>query len=355
MGRSASSSGQDSTALGHDAASPGPGSIALGFAASSAAVNSIAQGTGASSTGARSIAIGNGTTSVGSSSVALGDDAFADGIRSIALGASAFTTGENSIAIGHLAISDGAGSTAVGIRATAPNPNTIVLGQISGERSASDYADVAIGTTLPLAPLHIFRSDDTREFLFLESEELGKTQDRAMMQLVNNGGIRFEFENPALDTAWRFQAATGAQDNFEVTKVGTGQIEFRVDAAGNATLAGMLFENSDRNAKTNIESIQPDEVLDKLAGLPISEWEYKDTPGQRHVGPMAQDFRDAFGLGANDTSLATIDTSGVALASIKALRERNLQLEARVAQLEQLVSQIAGLHGVKASDRLAMD
>ena len=48
---------------------------------------------------------------------------------------------------------------------------------------------------------------------------------------------------PSLETA-RFAVRAGsimaAEDNFEITKVGTGKIEFKVDASGNAYLAGVL-------------------------------------------------------------------------------------------------------------------
>jgi hypothetical protein len=295
--------------------------------------------------------VGETAVATGEESTAVGKGADTGGVNSTALGTLAFASGDNSTALGTRAsTSGGTNATALGYRAVAPNDNTMVLGSIPGANLGQNYVDVAIGTTAPQAPLHIFRNDDTREMLVLESNEARGTQDRAMMLLVNNGGIRFEFENPKLTTAWRFQAATGGRDTFEVTKVGTGEIEFTVDASGNATLTGMLFENSDRNAKTNIETINPDEVLAKLAELPISEWEYKDTPGQRHVGPMAQDFREAFGLGANDTSLATLDTSGVALASVKALHQQNLVLRERndvlEERLEGLAQQVAALTAV---------
>ena len=80
--------------------------------------------------------------------------------------------------------------------------------------------DFGVGLDTPLAPLHIFREDETQEFLLLESNELPGPQDRAMMYLVNNGGIRFEFSNPVLGTAWRFQAATGNQDRSVVAAHG---------------------------------------------------------------------------------------------------------------------------------------
>jgi hypothetical protein len=161
-----------------------------------------------------------------------------------------------------------------------------------------------------------------------------------MMFLANNGGIRFEFNNPALGTAWRFQAATGNQDNFEITKVGTGEIELRMDGFGNLDITGALTENSDVNAKQAIVPVDPQSILQKVAGLPINQWQYKDTPNVNHIGPMAQDFHAAFGLGASETGISTLDTSGVALAAIKALSAENAELRARLEALEQQQAQM---------------
>ena len=47
------------------------------------------------------------------------------------------------------------------------------------------------------------------------------------------------------------------------------------------------------------------------------------------MGPTAQDFHAAFGLGETPTMINTVDVSGVALAAIKGL---NAKLEAEVAE-----------------------
>ena len=86
-------------------------------------------------------------------------------------------------------------------------------------------------------------------------------------------------------------------------------------AAGSGTWASL----SDRNAKTNIAPLDDATVLDKVASLPISRWSYKSEHGVRHVGPMAQDFYAAFGVGEDDKHITSIDEDGVALAAIKAL------------------------------------
>jgi hypothetical protein len=92
------------------------------------------------------------------------------------------------------------------------------------------------------------------------------------------------------------------------------------------TIRGVLTENSDVNAKQDIEPLDGQKVLDRLAQLEISEWSYIDDPKTRHIGPMAQDFRAAFGLGHTNKGISTLDSSGVALAAIKELIEENVSL-----------------------------
>ena len=55
---------------------------------------------------------------------------------------------------------------------------------------------------------------------------------------------------------------------------------------------------------------------------------------------MAQDFYAAFGLGNSDKGIATMDSSGIALAAIKALAERNRVLEEKNKSLEVAVAQL---------------
>ena len=84
------------------------------------------------------------------------------------------------------------------------------------------------------------------------------------------------------------------------------------------------------------EAVDGAEVLEKLASLPISSWNYiGDDPSVRHLGPMAQDFAKAFGLGADDRLIHGIDAQGVAMVAIQALYRRVQQLEAEIAELRQ--------------------
>ena len=48
--------------------------------------------------------------------------------------------------------------------------------------------------------------------------------------------------------------------------------------------------DSDRNLKQGFAAVDDDEILRRLATLPITEWSYRNQdPGVRHVGPIAQE------------------------------------------------------------------
>jgi hypothetical protein len=92
---------------------------------------------------------------------------------------------------------------------------------------------------------------------------------------------------------------------------------------------------SDRNVKRDIEPVDERIVLDRVSRMPISTWSYRtDDPSVRHLGPMAQDFHAAFGLGDSDRTYDAIDAHGVAFAAIKALSEQLQEQSARIERLE---------------------
>ena len=83
--------------------------------------------------------------------------------------------------------------------------------------------------------------------------------------------------------------------------------------------SGTWSSLSDRNVKSGIVPVSDDDILARVATLPISEWSYTTERGVRHVGPMAQDFFAAFNVGEDNRHITSIDEDGVALAAIKAL------------------------------------
>jgi hypothetical protein len=97
---------------------------------------------------------------------------------------------------------------------------------------------------------------------------------------------------------------------------------------------GTWTNASDRDLKQGFQSVDEQEILQKVAELPITVWNYKDEDAStKHIGPVAQDFHDAFGLGQDDKSISTVDANGVALAAIQALYKENQELKAQVEDL----------------------
>ena len=88
------------------------------------------------------------------------------------------------------------------------------------------------------------------------------------------------------------------------------------------------------NMKENFRDLDGDGVLAKISAMPIREWNYKSQDAAiRHVGPTAQDFHAAFGLGEDPLRISTIDADGIALAAVKALALENQELRARIDAL----------------------
>jgi hypothetical protein len=100
------------------------------------------------------------------------------------------------------------------------------------------------------------------------------------------------------------------------------------------TLTITAAAGSDRDIKTDFDPIKPDDILTRVAQLPISSWRYNnENAAIRHVGPMAQDFTAAFGLGDSDKYIGFVDEGGIALAAIQGL---NQKLHARDAEIQKL-------------------
>jgi Skp family chaperone for outer membrane proteins len=84
------------------------------------------------------------------------------------------------------------------------------------------------------------------------------------------------------------------------------------------------------------------EILDKVAALPMSSWNYKaQGTGVRHLGPTAQDFHAAFGLGESERAIATVDADGVALAAIQGLNQKlTEELKQKATEITELKQQL---------------
>jgi hypothetical protein len=131
----------------------------------------------------------------------------------------------------------------------------------------------------------------------------------------------------------------------------------RIATTSSGTIGALLAAGStswttlsDRNAKKNIMPVDCLAVLDKLAHVPVEQWNYKwekdsDTP---NFGPMAQDFKHAFYPGRDDKGISTLEFDGVELAAIQGL---NQKLNAKDVEIQELKQQNETLE--KRLDNLA--
>jgi hypothetical protein len=151
--------------------------------------------------------------------------------------------------------------------------------------------------------------------------------------------------NARADARGAFVWGDGSSDNVRSTT----DNEFKIQAGGGA----LVYSSSDRSTgvnlppgggswnaassraiKSNVEPVDVDRVLEGVRGLDVSRWEYDGQEGVAHVGPMAEAFHDAFGLGADAEHIAGVDADGVALAAIQALADERDAAAERVDRLE---------------------
>jgi hypothetical protein len=155
-------------------------------------------------------------------------------------------------------------------------------------------------------------------------------------QAVHDGAIVLA------DSSTTFFSSTAA-NQFSVRSTGGARFVSSVDPTTGAPTAGVELAPgggswsslSDAASKRDIQPVSGRSVLRRLADVPISKWSYRaQDESIRHIGPMAQDFYRAFGVGESRRRISSVDADGVALAAIQGLQRRVDRLEARLAELE---------------------
>lgn len=194
---------------------------------------------------------------------------------------------------------------------------------------------IGAGTSTPTQRLHVVSGSDAA--VRVENTDATAGTDRFMFQLhdPSTSKVRFSMRNE--NGTWSFDT-TGT--NFQVNRVGTGLTEFRVESNGDTYARGKSYaqqhvNTSSRARKTDFAAVDPESILSKVAALPITSWRYKDTDeAERHIGPTAEDFQQAFGL-SDGTRISTVDADGVALAAIKGLNQQILEMKTEIKRLRE--------------------
>ena len=178
---------------------------------------------------------------------------------------------------------------------------------------------------------------------------------RARVEAIHSGAFLYADSNDA-------DFASAAADEFAVRATGGFRLVTAIDGNGTpvagvelAPGSGSWSALSDREVKDHVSPVDGFQVLTLLTELPISTWNYvTQDPSIRHLGPMAQDFHTAFGLGESDRHISAVDADGVALAAIQGLyklvQEKDAQLTVQQAQIAALESRLATLEQAGQTD-----
>ena len=223
------------------------------------------------------------------------------GTYSVAMGASTTASGGVSVALGAFTTASANAAVAMGFNATASGNYSTALGSYVSTNSMDGSFIIGDYTNPPPA---VTNSSAPRE-----------------MTMRFDGGYRL-FSNTALTSGVTLASGAGAW----------------------ATI-------SDRNKKENFKELSGETVLGKLLTIPISEWNYKSQNEQiRHIGPMAQDFYEAFGLGISNKTITTTDIDGINMLAIQALAQKTAGLEAKNKELSEKIERLeAKKQGIRIS------
>ena len=137
------------------------------------------------------------------------------------------------------------------------------------------------------------------------------------------------------------------RDSFNVRASGGTYLYSSADLSSGVQLApgsSSWSMVSDRANKENLAPVESGQVLERLAAIPVSTWNYKSQETRiRHMGPMAQDFYAAFGLGEDKRRISSVDAAGVALAAIQGLYQILQEKEAGIESLKAEVAEVKKL------------
>ena len=258
------------------------------------------------STGFYSWAGGNRTTASAFATFSFGDQCVASGTSAVCFGSSNQATGTASFTSGASSVASGFGSAAMGFTNVASGQGAVALGyRVSAD---ADYA-VALGH-------RVTTGGRTGSFIWGDASTTTVASSTASNQFMvrATGGVRLR-TNALLSTGCDLPSGSGV---FTCT--------------------------SDRDTKADFRHVDGEEILAKVARMPVASWRYKEeAQGVRHLGPVAQDFRAAFGLGTDDKSIGLLDIDGVNMAAIQALERRTQELRAKTAEVDDLKAELAEL------------
>ncbi|MFZ2038417.1 MAG: LamG-like jellyroll fold domain-containing protein [Minisyncoccia bacterium] len=168
---------------------------------------------------------------------------------------------------------------------------------------------------------------------------------------------------------YAYVAYTYTTDQFEVLQInqnfaifkdgwlGMGildpQYPIQLSSGARVTEGGAWTNASSRDLKENFRALDKIDVLNKIAQLDITQWNYKlENASTTHIGPIAEDFYSKFGVGGDDKSISSIDPAGIALVGVQALN-KNLNIIFGTSSIEAFANSTSTLETYVITDFFA--
>ncbi|MBL0175194.1 MAG: hypothetical protein IPP94_08035 [Ignavibacteria bacterium] len=260
---------------------------------------------------------------IGNYSAAFGYGTVASGSASTAIGQSATASGDNAFAAGQVVTASGNAATAFGYGSEASGTYAVAMGRsatASGDYSiAMGYATTASGESSTAMGTYVSTGGRTGTLM------IGDASTTTVYTAVSDNRFGARFSG-----GYYFYTNSGRSLGVYM---------------GNSD--GSWSTISDSTKKERFHTIDAEATLRSFATLRLGSWSYKGD-GQRHYGPMAQDWfaafgRDGVGVVGTDTSLATADVDGILCITIQALEKRTAELKSKTDEIALLQDRIARL------------
>jgi len=263
---------------------------------------------------------GTTTSKMALYSIGMGYQPRASGVASTAIGPYNWATGDYALALGSYSRATASHAIAIGTQVYASGVYSIALGA-GADTNGRDGAFVF--------------GDDTYFATTYASHD-----NQISMRFVGHDGGSY-------GKAYRFFTSYITDE-----KAGTMGVYMMGNQSG-------WINYSSRDLKENFRRLDGEQVLDKIRDMSVTEWNYKGNPETKYIGPVAEEFWEAFHLNGNDNKgINSISVDGVNLAGVQALEKRtsgmkaeaekrNAALQAEVdllkAELSALKAQLAAL------------
>ena len=294
------------------------------------------------------------TVSGGMFNGAVGGYSFAAGRRAIALHGGTFVWADSTLSGDDPFVSTGVdqflirASGGVGIGTNAPANQLTVNGSV-------DISDsLGIGTSSPATPFALNAGLGGQD-VGITQGQIGLSHTMELTTADSDGDqatrLLFRGDNDPADVEF-YRGARGSESLTLFIEGVNGRIGLGTNSPahplvvgtggsdGNGayvTAGGTWTSTSSRALKDDLQPVDPRVILEAVGDLPLYRWRYKGSDEGEHMGPVAEDFFEAFELGGSAQHISAVDGDGVALAAIQGLYAMVLEQRDEIERLRRAI------------------